>query len=138
MRIRIDRRGEPEVAHVGGEPGRGHALLGGTLGCERDHLRAQVEAGRGDPPAGKAAGVVAGPAGDLQDRVERAPGQTPERLLDEVDLAVDVAPERDVVVAGAGVELVEFGHGGWCGPEGLEGQKGRRTLGPAQGPSIGT
>ncbi len=92
-----------EGSHLEGHR-RAH-LPGAGLGC-RDHVRRQVGAGGGQPPAGEFEGVPPRPAGAVEDRPSAA---GLEQLLEEGALPPQPGLPREHLVVQRG-EIIEYGH----------------------------
>ena len=74
------------------------------------HLRTQIQADRPDALLGSQANVIARAASQFENRSERAASQTLELVEDKFDFAADIARERDVVIRGPPVDLIELSH----------------------------
>src|SRR5947199_2436391 len=94
---RVDRTRQPEVRHVADDQLALVPLGGEPLAQELDVPRRQVEPGHPIAAIGQSHQVGPGAAGDVDDAPDGPPGESLEAVDQEVDLALSIEIERDLV-----------------------------------------
>src|SRR5437867_2250923 len=94
---RVDRTRQPEVRHVADDQLALVTLGGEPLAQELDVPRRQVEPGHPIAAIGQSHQVGPGAAGDVDDAPDGPPGESLEAVDQEVDLALSIEIERDLV-----------------------------------------
>jgi hypothetical protein len=108
---KIDRRGQHEVAHVASEIIDQPVSVRLERARELDHLRLKIKCIGPNTTRRERLSVVAGPAGDIDHATQRPAVPTRIEVDEELDFAANIAPEHDVVIKGASVDISVFAHG---------------------------